>query len=40
MGKYIKTTIPRYLNENIDGYSKWKRKNVTLRGVKEYGKPN
>jgi len=34
-------TIEKYpLNEASDGYSKWKRKNVTLRGIKELGKPN
>ena len=40
MMKYIKTSIIEYLNENLDGYSKWKRKNVTLRGIKEFGKHN
>jgi hypothetical protein len=34
-------TIEKYpLNEALDGYSKWKRRNVTLRGIKELGKPN
>jgi hypothetical protein len=28
------------INETIEEYSKWKRKNVTLRGIKELGKPN
>lgn len=28
------------INESIDDYRKWKRKNVTLRGIKEFGKPN
>jgi len=28
------------LNENTSDYIKWKRKNVTLRGIKELGKPN
>jgi hypothetical protein len=31
--KIITTTIREYLNENVEEYSKWKRKNVTLRGV-------
>lgn len=31
--KVISTTIREYLNENVEEYSKWKRKNVTLRGV-------
>jgi hypothetical protein len=26
--------------EQFEDYSKWKRKNVTLRGIKELGKPN
>lgn len=38
--KFIITTIREYLNESVDSYSKWKRKNVTLRGIKELGKPN
>ena len=38
--KFIATTIREYLNENVEEYSKWKRKNVTLRGVKELGKSN
>jgi hypothetical protein len=38
--KFIATTIREYLNENIEDYSKWKRRNVTLRGIKEIGKPN
>lgn len=38
--KFIATTIREYLNENVQEYSKWKRKNVTLRGVKELGKSN
>lgn len=38
--KFIATTIREYLNENVENYSKWKRKNVTLRGIKEMGKPN
>jgi hypothetical protein len=28
------------INETIEEYSKWKRKNVTLRGIKELGKTN
>jgi len=27
-------------NLNVDDYPKWKKKNVTLRGIKELGKPN
>jgi len=38
--KIITTTIREYLNENVEEYSKWKRKNVTLRGIKELGKHN
>lgn len=38
--KFIRTTIREYLNENVEEYSKWKRKNVTLRGIKELGKSN
>ncbi len=38
--KIIRTTIHEYLNEDVEEYSKWKRKNVTLRGIKEMGKPN
>ena len=37
---FIKNTIREVLNENIEEYSKWKRKNVTLRGIKELGKHN
>lgn len=37
---FIKNIIHEYLNEDIKDYSKWKRKNVTLRGIKEFGKPN
>lgn len=29
-----------FLNENIDGYRKWKRKNITLRGMKQVGIDN
>jgi len=38
--KFIATTIREYLNENTQDYSKWKRNNVTLRGIKELGKAN
>ena len=38
--KIIRTTLREYLNEDVEEYSKWKRKNVTLRGIKEMGKPN
>jgi hypothetical protein len=38
--KIIRTTIREYLNEDVEDYSKWKKKNVTLRGIKEMGKPN
>jgi hypothetical protein len=38
--KIIATTINKNLNENIESYSRWKRKNVTLRGIKEFGRPN
>lgn len=34
------TKLTDYLNESDDGYSKWKRKNVTLRGIKELGSSN
>lgn len=30
----------KYLNESIEEYLKWKKKNITLRGVKELNKPN
>jgi len=36
----ITETIKEYLKENDYGYSNWKRKNVTLRGIKELGKTN
>lgn len=32
--------VRQYLNESISDYHRWKRKNVTLRGIKELGKPN
>ena len=38
--KLIVSTVREYLNETIEDYSKWKSKNVTLRGIKELGKPN
>ena len=38
--KLLATIARGYLNENIEDYSKWKRKNVTLRGMKELGKAN
>lgn len=38
--EFVSTTIREYFNNNIEDYSKWKRKNVTLRGIKELGKPN
>jgi hypothetical protein len=38
--KIIRTIIHEYLNEDVEDYSKWKKKNVTLRGIKEMGKPN
>jgi hypothetical protein len=38
--KIIRTTLREYLIEDVEEYSKWKRKNVTLRGIKEMGKPN
>ncbi len=40
LSEIIATTIRDYFNENVEEYSKWKRNNVTLRGVKELGKPN
>ncbi len=34
-------TQEKFINENINnGYTKWKRKNVTIRGMKELGKTN
>lgn len=36
----FKKNLNEYLNESVEDYSKWKRKNVTLRGIKELGKPN
>lgn len=38
--KNITSTITQYLNEVVNNYSTWKRKNVTLRGIKEFGKAN
>lgn len=41
MDKKIITSLEEFIiSESIDGYSKWKRKNVTIRGMKELGKPN
>ena len=40
LGNFIATTVREYLNENVEEYSKWKRKNVTLRGIKDFGKSN
>jgi hypothetical protein len=37
---FLATIAKGYLNENIEDYSKWKRKNVTLRGMKELDKAN
>lgn len=34
------TKITDYLKESDDDYLKWKRKNVTLRGIKELGSSN
>ncbi len=36
----IKAAIITKINEAIDDYSKWKRNNVTLRGIKSEGEPN
>ncbi len=38
--EYIYKIIKECLNENKENYSLWKRKNVSLRGIKELGKPN
>lgn len=38
--QFIKNAIREVLNENVEEYSKWKRKNVTLRGIKVLGKDN
>lgn len=38
--QFISKIIREHLSENIEDYSKWKRKNVTLRGIKELGKSN
>jgi hypothetical protein len=38
--EFVSTILREYLNDNIEDYSKWKRKNVTLRGIKELGKEN
>lgn len=39
-GNFIETSIEGYINENTNEYSKWKKQNVTLRGIKEFGKAN
>lgn len=36
----IKKILKSYLNETVEDYPKWKRNNVTYRGIKEFGKPN
>lgn len=36
----IYTNIENFILENRNDYLSWKRKNVTLRGVKEFGKDN
>ena len=38
--QFIRNTIREVLNEDVEEYSKWKRKNVTARGVKELGEDN
>lgn len=38
--KTILSVLREQLNKNSEEYSKWKRKNVTLRGIKEFGKTN
>lgn len=40
ISEIINKTIENYIYENDNGYSKWKRKNVTLRGIKELGQDN
>lgn len=40
MNKLFKKIIKEYITEHIDGYSKWKRDNITIRGIKEMGKDN
>jgi hypothetical protein len=37
---FLKPDKIRLLNETPDGYRSWKRKNVTLRGMKQVGEPN
>ena len=39
MSKKIKY-FENFIKEDISEYRRWKRKNVTLRGIKELGKPN
>ncbi len=36
----ITKSVKEFLKENVTEYSKWKRKNVTLRGIKSLGKDN
>lgn len=36
----INNKVKEHLKESVEDYSRWKRKNVTLRGIKELGKPN
>lgn len=36
INEIIKSEISGFVNENTDGYSTWKRKNVTLRGIKNH----
>ena len=38
--KIILKIIRKNINENFENYSTWKKKNVTLRGIKELGRPN
>jgi len=40
MKKHIASTIGEFINESNHDYSVWKRKNVTIRGIKEFGKDN
>lgn len=37
---FITGKLKEHINENLEPYPKWKRKNVTLRGIKELGKDN
>lgn len=38
--KFIEISLDRYIGENVDEYLRWKKENVTLRGIKELGKAN